>query len=271
MAGITDSHGSCILPDVGKCRTATQSGRYHANRFRDSGLIREGGSACYLTGFPKVDGLAAGSFDPVAVRRDLGLDPGLKTILYAPTGGKKNSLETIGEDLIRALGEEGTWNLMIKPHDHPKNRIDWFSRLAPLVGDRVKLVRDRDVVPYLAAADLLISDASSVSSEYSLLDRPIIFVDVPQLIKKTRAKSEAMDMETYGRKIGVIRQTPEELVDAVRGAFEVPDREKSDLRKAMAAEMFYRPGDAAERVASVVRFAAGLDERLHPDIEVLEP
>ena len=246
-------------------------GRYHANRFRDSGLIREGGSACYLTGFPKVDGLAAGSFDPVAVRRDLGLDPGLKTILYAPTGGKKNSLETIGEDLIRALGEEGTWNLMIKPHDHPKNRIDWFSRLAPLVGDRVKLVRDRDVVPYLAAADLLISDASSVSSEYSLLDRPIIFVDVPQLIKKTRAKSEAMDMETYGRKIGVIIQKPEELVDAVRGAFEVPDREKSDLRKAMAAEMFYRPGDAAERVASVVRFAAGLDERLHPDIEVLEP
>ena len=246
-------------------------GPYHADQFRKNGLIREGASTCLLTGFPKVDQLAPVPPGSRELLESLGLDPDLKTLLYAPTGGKKNSLEIMGEDVIGEISREGSWNLMVKPHDHPKNRIDWFSRLEYLVNDRVKLVRDKDVVPYLAAADLLISDASSVTTEFSLLDRPIVFLDVPKLIEKTRGRSEAMDLDTYGRKIGSIAGGPEEVTGTVREALDHPGGEKSSLRRAMAADMFYKPGNAAERVASVIRFAAGIDGQLQEDIPVLEP
>lgn len=40
-----------------------------------------------------------------------------------------------------------------------------------------------DILPTLFLADLLISDASSVANEYTLLDRPIVFLDVPEMIE----------------------------------------------------------------------------------------
>ncbi|MCH8889793.1 MAG: CDP-glycerol glycerophosphotransferase family protein [Myxococcales bacterium] len=105
---------------------------------------------------------------------------------------------------LQAVSERGTWNLLIKPHDHAKNAIDWFKELARYENGVVRLVRDLDVVPYLHAADLLVTDASSVAVEYTLLDRPIIFMDVPQMFNKVRKRSPSLDLDTYGRKIGEI-------------------------------------------------------------------
>src|SRR6185503_19724558 len=106
----------------------------------------------------------------------------LPTILFAPTGEKRNALEVHGVAAIRAIRATRRYNLLVKPHDHPKRAIDWFSELAKLEDERTRLVRGLDVVPFLKAADLLITDASSVAFEYTLVDRPIIFLDVPRML-----------------------------------------------------------------------------------------
>jgi CDP-glycerol glycerophosphotransferase (TagB/SpsB family) len=245
-------------------------GSYHARQFVKQGLIRPEASRALVTGFAKADRLVRPGFDRDSRLREIGVDPALPTILYAPTGGKKNSLETIGREVISAIDADQRWNLLVKPHDHPKKQIDWFSELAPFESERVRLVRDLDVIDYLQAADLLVTDASSVAVEYTLLDRPIVFIDVPKLLENAVKRGAPIDLSTYGRKIGSLARDSGEVVDAIAGAFDHPQRE-GEVRRAMARDVFRDPGRATERVTDVVRHAAGLLDQLSRDIEEIRP
>lgn len=245
-------------------------GRYHSGLYRKNGFIRADGPTCLLTGFPKTDPLVTGELNRDVILHGIGVDPHLPTILFAPTGENHNALETMGEEVLRALADTGLWNLLIKPHDHPKKAVDWFAELAHLESRRVRLVKEQDVIPYLYAADVLLTDASSVAVEYTLLDRPIIFLDVPKLFKKVRKRAPNLDLDTYGRRIGVVVKKPEEVVTAVADSIAHPKRE-AELRRAMARDVFYGPGGAAERVTGVVLHTAGLAPRLPDGVEVLRP
>ena len=243
-------------------------GPYHANRFREEGLLEGSRSTFLLSGFAKADRFVAPGFDRDGFLGERGLDPERPTVLFAPTGGKHNSLETVGEQVIKAIAADGRWNLMVKPHDHPKREIDWFERLAPLEGERVRLIRDLDVVDPLRAADLLLSDASSVAVEYTLLDRPMVFIDVPRLLKNVLKRGAPLDLETHGRKIGRLARTPEEVVAEIERGLADPTAQ-SDVRRRTAAQVFSAPGHAAERVAEIVRWSAGLRPAPPADVEVL--
>ena len=244
-------------------------GRYHGELYRREGLIREGASSCLLTGMPKADGLVK-PIDRAALLGRYGMDPSRPTVLFAPTGEKHNALEIMGREVISEIARSGRFNLLIKPHDHPKKKIDWFAELAPMESERVRLVRDLDVVPYLRVADALMTDASSVAFEYTLVDRPLVFLDTPRLFQHVEKRAPALDLQTYGRNIGVIVADPREVVAQLTHSLAHPD-EQGALRRAAAAHIFHRPGHAAERVAGVVLHAAGLEHALPADVEVLRP
>ena len=229
------------------------TGPYMMRAFEEQQLVRPGDPRLVPIGFPKVDRLVDGSLDRRAILRRLGLSGRRPVLLYAPTGQKGNSLETVGEEVVRRLRAARRYDILIKLHDHPRDRsVDWSRRLRPFLDAHTKLVRDYDIIPYLFAADLLISDASSVSSEYSLLDRPMVFLDVPEMINAMRAKGRAVDLETWGRNGGVTARWPDEAVDAVRWALAHPSH-GSDVRRAMARDLFYNPGRAAEAAVSWIR------------------
>ncbi len=244
-------------------------GEYHARMYREQGLVRPGGARCLVTGFPKADALVAGPFDRAALLGGIGLDPALPTVLVANTGDRHNLLETWGEDMLRALVDAGRWNVLVKPHDHPKNPIDWFERLAPLEGPRLRLVRDLDATPWLRAADALVIDASSLAVEFALLDRPIVFLDVPKLLRKVTKRAPALDLDTYGRRIGVVVPEGADPAAAVAEALADPGRE-SALRRAAAADVFHLPGSAAARVAGVILHATGVVDELPEGVRVLD-
>lgn len=245
-------------------------GHYHASRYRERGLVRPEGSQIFVTGFAKMDRLFSGELDRNLLLRRLGLDASKPTLLYAPTGDRANSLETMGEKVLAALGRCGRWNVLVKPHDHPKEKIDWFSRLGPLESASVRLVRDLDIVPYLHAADLLLSDASSAITEFTLLDRPIVLLSVPKLLHRVIERGGALDVDGYGHRLGPVVDIPEAAPRVVEAQLS-DSSAYAAVRRRVACEVFYRPGTAAERVAAVVRFAAGLLPQMHADIERLEP
>ncbi len=244
-------------------------GRYHAEQYMENGLIRDDGTECFITGFPKTDPLVGGGFDRESLIRGMGLDPLLPTILFAPTGEKYNALDTMGKEVVEAISRVGAWNLLVKPHDHPKKDIDWFTELAPYESTQVRLVRDKDIAPYLFAADLLITDMSSVAVEYTLMDRPIIFLDIPRLMSRVAKRAPALDLNTYGRKIGRLVSTPDGLESAITDSLANPHRE-SEVRRRMASHLFHAPGHAAGNVAAVVRYAAGLEEALPECVVILD-
>ncbi len=222
------------------------TGPYMRRLFTDSQMLRDRDPRLVNIGFPKLDRLVDGTLDRRKILNRLGLSGRRPVLLYAPTGQKDNSLEHTGIAAIERLRATKRYDILIKLHDHPRDRsVDWPAKLKPLLDDHTKLITDFDVVPYMFVADLLISDASSVSSEYSLLDRPMVFLDVPQLIGNMQKKGVAMDLETWGREGGVIAQWPDESVDAVADSLAHPGRHRR-IRRAMARDLFYNPGRATD-------------------------
>lgn len=228
------------------------TGPYMMRAFQEQQLLRPSDPRLVPIGFPKVDRLVNGSLDRRAILRRLGLSGRRPVLLYAPTGQRGNSLETVGEEVLRRLRASGRYDILVKLHDHPRDHsVDWPRQLRPLLDAHTKVVRDFDIVPYLFVADLLISDASSVSSEYSLLDRPMVFLDVPQMIQAMRAKGRLVDLDS-GRRGGVTVRWPDEAVDAVRESL-AHRRRGSEVRRAMARDLFFNPGRAADAAVAWIR------------------
>lgn len=221
-------------------------GPYMKRLFTDQQMLRESDPRLVPVGFPKLDRLVDGSLDRRALLRRVGFSGRRPILLYAPTGQVGNSLEHTGEAVLQRLKKTGKYDILIKLHDHPRDQsVDWAARLKPLLDEHVRLAKDYDVVPYLFLADLLITDASSVSNEYSLLDRPMVFLDVPQLLASMLKKKVSLDLETWGRKGGATVQWPDEAVDAVADALAHPRRDGA-IRRAMARDLFYNPGRATD-------------------------
>lgn len=229
-------------------------GPYMQRRFHAAGLLDEGDPRGLKIGFMKTDRLINGELDRDALLADHGFDGSRPVLLYAPTGQKRNSLESMGEEVLERLSATGAYDILVKLHDHPKDtKTDWFGRLARFESDHCKIARDLDVIPLLFLADLLISDASSVTSEYSLLDRPMVFLDVPRLLAKAEGRKGSMlDLDTWGRKAGAIVTDPATVVDAVDTGLE-GIAEHAEVRRAMARDLFFNPGSATDAALDWVR------------------
>jgi CDP-Glycerol:Poly(glycerophosphate) glycerophosphotransferase len=219
-------------------------GPYMHRGLERMGVLAPGDRRGVPVGFPKTDRLLDGSIDREAVLAREGLSGERPVVLYAPTGARDNSLETMGEEVLRRLKAAAAFDVLVKLHDHPKRPIDWRARLAPLEDEHLRIARGLDVVEQLFAADLLLTDASSVANEFTLLDRPIVFLDVPDLLEAA-ARKGSVDLQTWGRRGGELVATPDAVVGAVDAALAHPER-RSPVRRAIAADLFYNAGHATD-------------------------
>ena len=218
--------------------------------FVDSGAIEEDSPAARLIGMPKLDCLVDGTLKRDELLAEMGIDPSRKTVLYAPTWSPHSSVVSMGEELVQRLGDAG-YALIVKLHDRSRHLeyihsggVDWGAQLEPLLKKfGGVLASGHNSSPYLAAADLMITDHSSVGFEYLLLDRPLLRIHIPELIKNTDIEPSYVDLLASA---STSVMTVAELVNAVERAFADP-RENSATRTAVANEMFYRPGTATDR------------------------
>lgn len=236
------------------------TGPYMMRLFHRNKLVRAGDPRCVPIGFPKVDRLVDGSLDRRKILKRLRLSGRRPVVLYAPTGQRHNSLETgVGEEVLRRLRATKRYDILIKTHDHPKNKsVNWAARLRRLRDEHTRVVSGYDVVPYLFVSDLLITDASSVSNEFSLLDRPMVFLDVPELINEARRKKQSVDLDTWGRRGGLTARWPDEAVEAVEWSLAHPQDGRA-IRREMAKDLFYNPGHATKAAVRWIRSHLGLD------------
>ena len=228
-------------------------GPYMERKFVETGLLEAGDPRMVPIGFPKTDALLDRSLDRDRLLRRHGLDGSRPVLLYAPTGQKQNSLETMGEEVLESLASSGRYDVLVKLHDHPKDpSVDWAARLERLRPRGVRLLRESDVIPLLFLADLLITDASSVANEFALLDRPMVFLDVPELLRDARGAGAALDLETWGRQGGAVVRDPGDVEEAVAVGLADP-RRLSAVRRAMAEDLFHNPGRATEAAVAWIR------------------
>lgn len=225
-------------------------GPYQRRRFVERGILAEDDRRFVPIGMPKTDAFFDGSIDRGAYLRKQGLDPAKKTLLYAPTWRPESSLNKLGEPLIRSM-HGSRHNLMVKLHDlsyEPGPGGDWRDRLEGLKAPNVAVITDRDATPALFSADLLISDASSVANEYTLLDRPIVFIDVPELFRKY---ADSIDMEGWGQSSGPVAKDVADVHRHIEASLADPGRYEAERRR-IASEGFYNPGRATEAAVAAI-------------------
>jgi glycosyltransferase involved in cell wall biosynthesis len=228
--------------------------RDRLTRYAEAGLVDPDSPVAALIGYPKVDCLVDGSLDRAAIQHDLGLDPSLPTVLYAPTWSPYSSLSTSGESIIKSLARLGT-NVIVKLHDRSYDTsdrasggIDWRQQIERVCRENgVHLAQDFDVSPYLFVADALVTDHSSVGFEFTLLDRPIVIVDCPELLDKARVNPDKAALLRSAAEV----VPAEDVAGAVRRGLFNPGR-FSARRRQVAAQLFYRPGGASERAVQCV-------------------
>lgn len=244
--GISFRNKSIRVDNMG-CDYYFVIGPYMHRRFTEAGLFQEDDNRAVPVGFMKTDRLLDGELDRAQILERLGFQGNRPVVLYAPTGAKNNSLEIMGEEIIRRLAATGRYDILIKLHDHPKNKdIDWFARLEPWTSQHCQVVRELNVIPLMYVADLLVSDASSVSNEYALLNRPMVFLNTPDLLDKERESGNSMlDLDTWGQKGGALVKEPKEIEEAIDFNLRNP-KIYSDVRRAMVKDLFYNPGTATE-------------------------
>jgi CDP-glycerol glycerophosphotransferase (TagB/SpsB family) len=228
-------------------------------RYVDGGIVPADRAA--LVGFPKVDDLVNGRWSGAAVRAGLGLDPSAATVLYAPTFSPASSLHLAGERIIETLLATGR-NVIVKLHErstvpHPKytGGVDWPARLGRFGKEqRYAYAVGAHIGPYLAAADVLITDHSTVGFEFALLDRPIVVFDAPELLHAARINP---DKWRQLRGIADVVQRPEELPDTLSRALASP-RRHSAARRDVTQALFANAGHATERALHVLYDLIGL-------------
>ena len=131
------------------------------------------------TGNPRNDVFAtAGPDDALAARERLGIPPGKRVMLYAPTWRDDQHSSRSGyvytpsldvDALRAALGDE--WVVLFRLHYLVTNSID-FSAHDGFLYDVSGL---DDINDPCLASDVLVTDYSSVYFDYALLDRPMVF------------------------------------------------------------------------------------------------
>jgi hypothetical protein len=227
-----------------------------------SGAIDPGSPSIRLVGMPKSDCLVNGSLTRDRVLEANGIDPHRTTVLYAPTWTRFSSLNAMGEDLVRRLIDAG-YTVLVKLHDNSLDRsfessggVDWVARLAPILArGHGHFVRSGDASPWLVAADVLITDHSSVGFEYLLLDRPLLRIAMPELIKRADIPEEYVNL------LAAASTTVEDadgVAAAVVSAIESPAL-LSSARRTVAAELFHGPGKATSRALNELYALMELD------------
>jgi CDP-glycerol glycerophosphotransferase (TagB/SpsB family) len=162
---------------------------------------------------------------------------------------------------VRALLDRPI-NLIVKLHDRSLDRrerysggVDWVPTLQSVLrGRRGVIAPNPDISPYLVAADLMITDHSSAGFEFLLRDRPVVRIHRPELLTLANVHPDYIALLAL---VSDSVETIAEALAAVDTGLANPSL-RSDERRSVAADLFYRPGSATARAVQSLYEAIAL-------------
>ena len=216
--------------------------------FRFRGPIAE-------TGYPRNDVLSRPERDDVRarVRAELGIPDGTTAVLYAPTWRDDLVFTTSGQqqfdlrldlaDFAARLGSDHV--LLLRLHNIVSDRLE----LAP--GMPVIDVSDRpEVAEMYLAADLLVTDYSSVMFDFAVTGKPMVFFPYDLDHYRDHLRGFYVDLDEIGP--GPILRTSEEVVAAIAGIDAVIADHAGSYSRFRETFCALEDGHATERVLDLL-------------------
>ena len=210
-------------------------------------------------GYPRNDYLYSPDRDEIARRtkEKLGLPEGKKVILYAPTwrddlshsaGQYKFDLRVDLEDARRRLGDDHV--LLIRRHSNVVDAVPGAGN-----GFVWDVSEYPDIADLYLAADLMITDYSSVMFDYAHLKRPMLFFTYDLEHYRDTLRGFYFDFEKDSP--GPLIRTSEELVTAIRNIDRVMEEYKERYDRFQHLFCDLDDGHASERVVDRMLEMAG--------------
>ncbi len=191
-------------------------------------LVRE-------TGWPKLDPVYKGNYDNRAQKDQMikkcDFDPDLPVILYAPTFPPKYTSAFDLLDEVKTLRDKYNWIIKFHPL-MDKNIVEKYKLLESV---RLQVIDELNILPVMAASDVMVTDTSSVAYEYLSFNRPLITYNA--LARKEK---------------GINIQKPKELYDAIEKSLQYP-MEHVEKRKKYLNEIHpYTDGVSSNRILDAI-------------------
>ncbi len=206
------------------------------------------------TGYPRNDVLVAAPPEPAArVRARYGIDPNRKILLYAPTWrddqydgrpGLYNMVVYLNlKRVAEALGED--YVVLVRGHS---NTLAHGKTVG--TDSVVDATRYPDINDLYLAADLLVTDYSSVMFDYAVTGKPMLFLTPDFDDYRDRVRGFYFDFEQLAP--GPLMRTTDEVIDAVRDLPSVVGAYRDRYRAFSERFVSLEDGGAAARVVAEV-------------------
>ena len=196
-------------------------------------------------GFPKIDSMFNGKITEMQLtklRKSLNLDSSKPTILFTATWNKKG-YSAIDKWVGRLAEIVDDYNVLVTVHQ-------WTTPDKKQILENTKkinYIKDKDILPFLMIANVMIADISSIIAEFNSLDKPIVTYKVPHMKRFTQEISGMLDEISYRV------DSFEEMKVALKKAIKNPD-EHSVKRRFYNKIMFDDlDGKASERAVEEIR------------------
>ncbi|GAB6057145.1 CDP-glycerol glycerophosphotransferase family protein [Desulfonatronum parangueonense] len=221
-------------------------GPWHKRRLEDNVF-----SPIRVTGFIKSDQL----FGPHAVGKRRfcakhGLDPEKPMVLFAPTFNPELSAIPHVWDRITSLGDDQTIIGVKLHHMTPEPWKELYRRLAAQRDD-VVFLRDGDYSGMMHAADVMVSDVSSMFVEFMLLNKPVVLFNSPHL--KAFENYDSSDLEHKVRDAVLEADSVRTLQEKVDKALEHPEILEEERQQYIEELDYGRDGKSVQRAAEAIR------------------
>jgi CDP-glycerol glycerophosphotransferase len=194
------------------------------------------------SGYPRNDVLSTATDDDVRrIREELGIEPGQTAVLYAPTHREYLDGYVPVLDARSVAGQLGAGHVVLA-------RAHYFYENAAQIHGGVRDVSAHPSVEELMlAADVLVTDYSSIMFDYGVLDRPIV-IHAPDWDAYRRLRGTYFDLMEAPP--GPVTRTESEVVAAIRAGDSAADARGAFRERFCSLE----DGNAAERVVRRVWF-----------------
>lgn len=204
----------------------------------------------FATGMAKLDPLFSGSLTREGVIEQYGLPGDVRYVLFAPTFNDELSTIPFVEDRIAEVLPDDKTLLIIKLHGSTKKEYRDMYRNLVARDPRVIFADELDITPFLALADVMISDVSSAMMEFAALDKPLVLFNSPRWASYQHYNPS--DIEFCWRDIGLQVSDLSEMKEAVAECFADPKR-LSEKRQWCTDQLFANKydGRAAERIVEL--------------------
>lgn len=231
-------------------------GEYRSRRIDDFGV--RGSSEVHVVGYPKLDPVFRGELDRGEIMARYGLDPARKTVLFAPTY-KPTCLDKVKERILEQTAE---YNLIIKLHQYSwrgKYAPHWHHELYEKAVPKYPHARlippeEHNIIPFIYAADTMLSEASSTIFEFLALGKAGVIFDLEcdRLSHHDGMPLLDEDNRMFLEGAFVHINSAGQIGEAIQRALN-PDAAMRARIEEMRNLLFYKlDGQASERIVSII-------------------